>query len=58
MKEACERCGKIVNGPRLQPICDRCEIAEIWPWGYLKLLALVVGAGLTAVLARHALHAA
>ncbi|MDG2530104.1 hypothetical protein [Caulobacter endophyticus] len=52
MIEACERCGKRIPGPRLDSVCETCEIVGAWPWGFVKwgLLALTAGAIVTFLL--------
>ncbi len=50
MIEACERCGKPIQGPRWDPVCDTCEIVDAWPWGCAKWGLLALAAAITAFL--------
>ena len=45
MIQACERCGRRIPDDRMEPICDHCGIAMLWPWGFVKLLALAAVSG-------------
>jgi hypothetical protein len=49
MIQACEQCGARIFDDRMDPICDRCGIALLWPTGFIRLLALAaLGGGLVA----------